>query len=220
MKIKSALLVTSTLVFAAITADAATMFVSNVAVGPGDTLYASSNNSLMNGGVVTMGYFAEGITDAQLDSIPKLVAQLAIPGNYTLVTSAVPGAAGPTLSGAFAGYADQELATSIGVITGTNALLGRTVYSIITDAGSLASVTLNSQFALINLGPIKDDVPDENQYSSNPTGRVPVLGTFGAFNGDAGGGDGGYATLQMIPEPSAALLGALGVLGLLRRRRN
>ncbi len=65
-------------------------------------------------------------------------------------------------------------------------------------------------------------MPDEKEYTINPSGLIPLIGTLGIYNGDAGGGEGEYKTLKttLIPEPSAALLGSLGVLVLLRRRRN
>jgi hypothetical protein len=48
------------------------------------------------------------------------------------------------------------------------------------------------------------------------------LGSNGFFSGTGAAGSSPVksATFQVIPEPSAALLGALGALGLLRRRRN
>jgi hypothetical protein len=56
--------------------------------------------------------------------------------------------------------------------------------------------------------------------SGNPA-RI-TLNAFGSTNSLPAGADFATngATLLVIPEPSAALLGALGALGLLRRRRN
>lgn len=47
-------------------------------------------------------------------------------------------------------------------------------------------------------------------------------GSSGAATSDGGGtiADSAFQAVNLIPEPSAALLGALGALGLLRRRRN
>lgn len=44
--------------------------------------------------------------------------------------------------------------------------------------------------------------------------------TFGSKSGNTGGGILAGYTINQIPEPSSALLGALGALLLLRRRRN
>ncbi len=48
------------------------------------------------------------------------------------------------------------------------------------------------------------------------------IGSSGAANVDGGGtlADSRFTAVNLIPEPSAALLGAIGALGLLRRRRN
>ncbi len=219
MKIKSTLLTLATMFVGVMSSNAATMIISNVTDGPGDTLYATSTNSLMNGGIVTMGYFAAGITQSQINTISGLVANL---GSFTIVTSLAPGSPSSSLSASVPGYAQQDTPTSIGNITGVNPLLGRTVYSIVTSAASLALATGSSEFALLNLGNITDDVPVEGSFSADPKGRVPVIGTIGTFTGDPGSGAGTYGTLKMavVPEPSAALLGAIGALGLLRRRRN
>lgn len=58
----------------------------------------------------------------------------------------------------------------------------------------------------------------------NWTGTVQNLGIdrIQVYNNSAGSGDGGnlyFNNLTVVPEPSAALLGSLGVLALLRRRR-
>lgn len=61
-------------------------------------------------------------------------------------------------------------------------------------------------------------------YSATPTGGAPLKmamnngGSSGALPAGALFATNG-TTLSVIPEPSAALLGALGALGLLRRRR-
>ncbi len=49
-----------------------------------------------------------------------------------------------------------------------------------------------------------------------------LLSTGAATTGDAGGSlsVSAFSAVTLIPEPSAALLGAIGALGLLRRRRN
>lgn len=57
-------------------------------------------------------------------------------------------------------------------------------------------------------------------WAGSTTDRVTIVGTGNVENGfNVIGAVGGNLNLVTIPEPSAALLGALGVLGLLRRRR-
>jgi MYXO-CTERM domain-containing protein len=227
MKLKTTILALSSLVLASVSSNAASMIVTNVSNGPGDTLYALNNNSLLDTGLVTMGYFIPGITQSQIDTIPELKAVLSTPTNYITVTSSIPGAVGSGLS---AGYASGT-ALDMGSITGSNALIGRTIYSIILNQGTLADFVSNAssitnQVALVNIGLIKDDVPDLQLYSSNPQApAVAVIGSFDTLDitDDSNPlGNGTYSTLKMavVPEPSAALLGALGALGFLRRRRN
>jgi MYXO-CTERM domain-containing protein len=61
-------------------------------------------------------------------------------------------------------------------------------------------------------GPI---VPSLGAVTFNPTNSSDSIG-IGTSVFTAGSPNSGF---QLIPEPSAALLGALGALGLLRRRR-
>lgn len=217
MKLQTALLVVTGMLAGSALSNAAGIMVNNILGGPGvDTLYAKYSGALMDGGLVTMGYFPETINTSDIDTTDKLLAQLS---KFTLITSAVPGSENVTIGGKLPGYVDQADFTSIGNITIGNQLLGRMLYSIVTSASSLATANSSSEFALLAIGTIKDDVPVENQYTSNPAGLVPVIGMIDSFNGDAGGGEGVYTTLKMVPEASTALLGALGALGLLRRRR-
>ncbi len=53
-------------------------------------------------------------------------------------------------------------------------------------------------------------------------GATPFQGASTFAGGEIGGStpDSSYAAVTLIPEPSVALLGAFGALGLLRRRRN
>jgi|LakMenEpi03Aug12_release.lakeMendotaPanAssembly.Ray.scaffolds.fasta_scaffold177063_2 hypothetical protein len=220
MKNKIAILSALTLLSGSMNSNAASFIISNVVNGIGDTLYADASNNLMNGGIVTIGYFSAVIDVTDIDTIPELYAQLS---NFTTVTSLAPGSYSTTLDGLYAGYAEQSEATSAGNITVGNALLGRSIYSIITNASSLAAATAASQFALVLIGTIADDNPVENTYSANPV-NAPIIGSIGSYTGNASGlgtVEDTYVTLKMsaVPEPSAALLGAFGVLGLLRRRR-
>jgi hypothetical protein len=235
MKIKSSLLTLTLLLSGALASNGAVFAIGNVVDFATDTLYADKDNNLMNGGIVTIGYFASTIADADIDTIPELFAQL---GGFTVASSFVPGSLMGTYSISAAGYADNsDTAASAGLVTSTlnTALFGRTVYSIVSSAASLNAALATSQFALVKIGTIGNDEGGELTYVSNPAGKTPIgtVGSIGSFNGSLGidfdgpGGDpalpaGTYGTLKMaaVPEPSAALLGAIGALGLLRRRRN
>lgn len=195
---------------------AAIFIVSNVVGGIAatDALYQNPDNSLMDGGIVTLGYFGTN------DYVPS--SSLALIGttitDFTVVASGIPGTFSLDLEGSFAGFV-QAAGVDVGDITSTDPLIGRTVYVF---AGNAANLGASTAWALQEVRVIVDDDPDVQDYVANPFGApAPVIGTVGSFTGNAGGqGSGTFSTLQLIPEPSAALLGSLGVLVLLRRRRN
>lgn len=225
MNIKTALFASIGL-FAGITAtDGAGVIINNLVNGPithtweGDMLYANQDGTLMNGGLVTMGYFPSQVSAADVDTIGELLAHLA---TFTTITFAVPGSPNYALGTANPGYVDQPDFTTIGVIGHGHALRGRMLYSIITSAWSLGSASSSAQYALVAIGSLRVDEPLENQYSSNPLGLTPIIGTLGTFTGDAGAGSGIYQTLNMavVPESSTTLLILLGILSLLWRRRS
>jgi len=218
MKLKKTLIVASALVAGALTSNAATYSLFNVAGGPGvDTLWANLDGSLMNGtGFVTMGYFATNPLTTDIDTIAELVA---LKSTFTAVQTATPG-----LSATFeaAGYLAEDADSSATSITGSNALIGRKLYAIASNASSLAAATALDAFSLFEVATIGDDSPIEQSYVANPNGVTPIIGELDSGDfGDLGLGEGTYTTLKLVgvPEPSAALLGAFGVLGLLRRRR-
>lgn len=189
-------------------ANAAIFVVSNVVDGVSETLYANSQSLLLTSGVATIGYFPDGFV-INTSNIPNLIT------NFTIVSTGVIGGPSADLGGSFAGYAQSD-PVDVGAITGPP-LLGRPVYSFM---GNAASLVASDAFALIQVASILTDAAATNTYTSNPGLAVPIIGTIGSFTGNAGGqGSATYRTLNLVPEPSAALLGALGALGLLRRRR-
>jgi hypothetical protein len=233
MKAKAIMFTIASLVAGIMPTDAAIAYVSNVWNGPGDMLHAYSNNALMNSGLVTIGYFPAEVTRFDIDTIPELYAKLS---SFTVITSARPGSYSPTLYFAAPGYVDQLDVTRFGdptpqgpLVTTGSPLLGRTLYSIVTDAPSLGVSTLMSEFALVQGRTIITEtygiqeyyasIGSLQDYAKSPS--LPIIGTIGTFQGDVGLGEGLYYTLKMsyVPEPSTALLGALGVLGALGLRR-
>jgi hypothetical protein len=226
MKTKTMIFAFSSLVAGIMPSDAALAVVSNVINGPGDMLHAYSNNALMNSGLVTIGYFPAEVTRFDIDTIPELYAKLS---SFTVITSARPGSESPSLGFAVPGYVDQLNFTKFGglQVTTGNPLLGRTLYSIVTSAPSLGTSTPMSEFALVEAGTIKDDIPLENYYYSigplaYSASPPPIIGTIGSYHGNLYPFDPGtWRTLKMsyVPEASTALLGVLGVFGALGLRR-
>lgn len=213
-------------------ANAATITITNISQGPddianavvGDVLFALNDNTLMNSGLISMGYFnVSTITTADVDTIPELFAQLT---NFVTITSLVPGTPLASVSGAsFPGYAEGvEVTVPGGQILVGNSLLGREIYQIITNAATFGVATGTSQFALLKHVSFTGDDSGTQQISGFPTGITPIIGSLGTHEvTDANTylGAGTYNTLKLdvVPEPSTALLGAIGAIVLLRRRR-
>jgi MYXO-CTERM domain-containing protein len=197
--------------------NAANYLISNVGDGITDTLYADKDNTILPGGIVTLGLFASGFdVVANKNDIALLLTNF-----NTIFASGAIGGASVTLGRAYAGYTEYEQVDGSQLLTG-NTQIGRVLYSFVGNGETLATST---QYALLDMGAFQNEDGGELNYGSNPPNALStVLGTYGTKTGDLGGqGNGSYKTLKLalsVPEPSAALLGALGVLGLLRRRRN
>jgi hypothetical protein len=220
MKLK--LLVAATSAALIFPASAALMQIENLFTSPAaSTLYADKDNSLMTSGVVTIGYFPVGVNPTD---IPSLLANI---GSFTVIDSqtvsnhwlfAPPFSPVTTPVPGFAGNASAQQVPG-GLITVGNPLLGRDIYSIVSNAASLGAATAGNQFAMVSLGVFLDDDPSENTYISNPTGSTAIIGSFDTT--DVEGDE--FATLKMdisaVPEPSVAMLGGLMALLALRRKR-
>lgn len=212
---KNKLMAIALLCSASTASNAANYIISNVADGVSDTLYASSNNTISPTGIVTLGVFAAGF-----DVAGNLGDYAALVNNFTIFASGAIGGSSSSLGGSFAGYTEYEPIDGSPLLTG-NALIGRTLYSFIGDGATLGG---SVEMALISMGLLQNEDGGELDFASNPQLRAgdPLIGSLGSATGNLGGqGEGTYVTLKMtaVPEPSAALLGAIGALGLLRRRR-
>lgn len=92
----------------------------------------------------------------------------------------------------------------------------------LTDFGG-NSYTFGDKFTLaaydtLAVGSVFSGYADNTLYSFN--GGTWLLNYDDITAGTNGGSGNGYITITAIPEPAAMLLGSLGLLGLLRRRRN
>ena len=198
--------------------NAANYIVSNVVTGSGsgDVLFENgSSSNLLSGGIVAMGYFpADYVISSDLGDIGLTIS------NFTSVASALAGSPSASLEGSFAGYVEGPTVDGA-ALTGANALIGRALYVFVGNGPTLETST---EFALKQIAVLAADEPLENDYLANPIGgATPIIGSFDTFTGDvlSNGGTVTYTTLKLeaIPEPSTVLLGAIGALGLLRRRR-
>jgi MYXO-CTERM domain-containing protein len=153
------------------------------------------------------------LTDTQVADLAAAqdYATLFAPANFVTITSddftGIAGAFGAT-----AGF------VSAGITGYVPALVNKTLYAYITSGSELGLFKSNSTL-------VADPAPPalENTYNVRFSDGTAIIGSFGPdYNVPTyvGGGPATVNSFQLVPEPSAALLGALGALGLLRRRRN
>ena len=184
-----------------------------------DWALVNTSNVNLSTGYVGVGVFSS-ISNANLasSSFSALAADFVALGSDVL------------LNGSQTFYGSQ-IAGATGISTdygAPGANLGKTIYIIIGNNGTLGNST---QFALLNSGFTVDadsPSPDSNSLTFN---AASVVGSYGAKFTSGGtmdtssieGGSSNEATsriqLVAVPEPTAALLGAVGTVGLLRRRR-
>lgn len=188
-----------------LTANAATINVARGVGNPGVTVNSYSNTPLSSGGFfMAVGAYQLVPTVTDYASLLTAVDALTVFGTPGVSNST-------TLAGIL------QLSTGITSNGGLTPELwnSKEIYVIVGNGATRAAST---DFAILR--------------TTNPTlfpaNVAPVSTvTFSVPNGtalnplaNAGSVTGNVLTLQGIPEPSAALLGALGALGLLRRRRN
>ena len=212
MKIKIAF--AAALMAMASNASAAVYVVSNVATGYGNTdaLIQLEDNSLSTGGIAALGYFS-GSPSGDLANIATTIA------DFTILGSALTGSYGESLGGSFAGYVDTVVQGA--AVIEPSSLIGKSLYFFVGNASTLAAST---QWALVQVATIFSDDPTEQTYVAQPYGLTPIIGTIGSYTGNPSiiEGTDTFTTLKLVsavPEPTTALLGAFGALGLLRRRR-
>jgi hypothetical protein len=219
MKLTQTLLTACALLTSSYASQAANVIIANAQGGAGtDTLWANADGSLMTTGSVSVGYFGPTDTEDQIDTIAELFSKL---GGFTVIDSATPGS---SIAFMAPGYVAEEAASFDPAL-----LIGRTLYAIATNASSLSAATISSAYSMFAFNIVIDDEPLPQDYTANPAGITPIIGSLDTFTGDPGGAatvifgeaaSGNYTTLKLVPEPSSMLLGAVGALGLLRRRRN
>jgi len=131
----------------------------------------------------------------------------------------------PTLLTAvtIAGFEGQRFAViwfEKSAATLTSEGLGSQAYGILSGADWLLPATDSGLFTMS----ATDANGASSYYSTSLTLAAAQIGANGFFTGTGTAGDASAdvksATFAIIPEPSTALLGALGALALLRRRRN
>jgi hypothetical protein len=179
-----------------------------------DWLLQNPDGSLADGGIVSIGYFTGGLSSPSLSSISSIIA------GYTTVHSVTSGSSFDILGpGVHPGYFESSVYDA-GTITSPSTLISLPIYLF---AGNNSTLATSTAFALLQVGTIADDQPFPQTYVAGLDGGVLVanIGVEGSYTGPTVVTTGTFTTIQLaaIPEPSSAMLGALGALALLRRRR-
>ena len=221
MKSKLALVVTSLVTL--ITAQAATLVFTN-SNGANTNAITNEAGTAYQGAAATfkVGYFT--ITDADITA-----ARLSATGGTTLISSFV-AFGGPTSFSTFT-LAGPPTANNRGfttlnapatVIAGSQ-FAGRNMYMFVQNA-TLAEFGVFKSALLFDAAddPTLPNVTKTFSGANTPNANILFGNTsfsVATSNSDTVATQ-SWSTAAVVPEPSAALLGALGVLGLLRRHRN
>lgn len=172
----------------------------------------SDGNPIPNGGgFVAVGYFAE-ISDTDITS--------AITSADLATSFRLYGTSGVVGFGGFGGVYDIEV--DGGRLAASSEFVNQSIYTIV---GNGSNISNSTEFIIYKSGELfQADISDPT-----PKSVSVVLGVDGSYllGGPTGGivQIGGFdfpeirATVVAIPEPSGILLGVIGTLGLLRRRR-
>lgn len=183
--------------------------------GAGDTGILSPTGNPLTSGNVNVGFFGT-LSDTQVLDFANALDYTSLSADFSLIAT-------DDFTGFQAGWA-----TDIpGFVSANNPNFTPTgtfsLYTMIESGGAWA---LFKHDATLILDPPQPALP--NQYYLTLSDGDLLVGTSGdTYIADYSELLGpGYEqtvvgnTIQLVPEPSAALLGALGALGLLRRRRN
>jgi len=198
--------------FSALSSNAATFQATNLQNGPGDRLYADSSSVPLASGIAVLGFFP-GFAVSTNVNFSVLIE------NFQPLSSGAIGGYSDDLGGIYPGYAYggiNDLTTGFG---GLNP--GTPLYTFVGDGLTLAT---SRAFALYQCD-FLNSTPDFSEYTSATYIGAPVFGTFGvsqAIYNDPFGGPSlpfPFQTLNLVPEPSSALLASIGCVYLLRRRR-
>ena len=207
--------------------NAASVAITNVGTSPLTSLAIAYNGTTTaaTGGIAAGGYFLT-LTDAQvitLSTTLNVTNMASLVSDFQVVVST-------TLDSAFGGGVPNGglFNASNGSVTLPNAThSGKGLY---TFAGNATTLGASTQWVLWDHPAVIDAQdtiaqPDSNSLLMAQEGSKLIGGDVVNVNVDftsIGGGPAVIPGIQLaaIPEPSAALLGAISALGLLRRRRN
>jgi MYXO-CTERM domain-containing protein len=203
---KSTLKLMATLMLSGGMASAASITVSNLV----DTNFIDSDGAALGATFTAkIGFLTNGTVLTTLDDFSSIAANWTNAGNITFASGDADG---------YVGYFSAQLN-----FTDALGLAGKNVFVWVTD-GAYQNAVLKSntvQYLSDSAIPNSNGLTIESTELSNLS---ILLGSFNATSGNDGGSlvlnDSAPTPPPPVPEPSAALLGVVGALGLLRRRRN
>lgn len=188
-----------------------------------DVVVASSSSTALSGTIIAVGWYNSGFDVAGAVASNDYLS-LASASNFNVLTSTLSGNTSAAFGSNIAGYFEAPN-QNYGAPT-AGMLASPQLYILFGNGATLASPT--SEYALVRFNEFIDpDIPFADSNTLNLTGGsyTVLAGTTGTAIVDLSS-VGGSATesntslnLVAVPEPSAAFLGALGMVGLLRRRR-
>lgn len=217
MKIK-ALLTFAVASFLIAGADAGTIASSNlIDAGGNDILITNASGTRLSTGYVASGYFS--VTDADVSLASASTATLFALASSSFVALATDNFSSLGVAGLYTANADYGA-------PGAN--LGKTLYTFVGNGTTIQNSTQILVYRHNETIGLDTPLPDSNNLA--PTGGTLLAGSTGPnttydsrpVNGPNGNQNLSAGTLVLsivVPEPSTMMLGAIGALGLLRRRR-
>lgn len=204
-------------------AQAGTVVATNINDPANDIVVANMSATALSGTIVAVGWYNSGF-DVSAAVASNNFSALSSASNFNVLTTTLTGETSDTFGSDIAGYyitPNQDYGSPTAQM-----LASPQLYVLFGNAATLAGV--NSQYALVRFNEtIGSDSPlvDSNTLQLSGGSYTIMAGTTATaivnLSSIEGSSTESNTSLQLIavPEPSAALLGALGMVGLLRRRR-
>lgn len=192
---------------------------SGIANSAGVAFQNSANAAFAGPGTIAWGYFT--ISDAAISSANQASTLISAFQNWNLAGTSVFASPGPGATSNRGTFTFNPSARDLTTIGG-DAFANKNMYVFVGNGNSFAAST---EFLVLKTNFTFD--PAESGVSlfakTINTGNSTVLIGNQVANVFTTGGDTsqtpGWNTVALVPEPSVALLGALGIFGLVRRRR-
>lgn len=166
---------------------------------------------------------------AELSGSPYTVGVLT--AMFDVVFTALPTAAGSYIAhfkDSTSGYRSRLVANATGAVSGTYRLgisnaggSTATTVNVATDLNLNTTYTITMTWDLVSLASTLAINGGSSVAATDTTGNTAISVTSFAFRQNTGIGTSKVdnLTVTYVPEPATAILGALGALGILRRRR-